>query len=339
MIKEFIGTGKTIEEATLAAKTGLNAPATADISIEVIQMPEKKKFFGLIGGADAKVKASFDDGRRERKQPKKKQQSRQSAPKNTAEKKPAERRPAERTQPERKPQSKGAPYQQKETFAPQRSEDALTEKDVDLNYVCSYLKAMLDGLKVEDAKLSAHFEDGVIQIDLECEDYGIIIGRRGETLDALQYLTSLAVKNVANKYARVSINVGDYREKREETLRALGIKNANYVLRSGRRFIFEPMNPYERRIIHTAVQEVEGVTSRSVGSGTDRKVLIEPEGGAKRPYNPGRGGDRHRSSGGGYHRQYEKAAPPDPNREKKVDRADIPKFGKIEVNKSSQGEQ
>lgn len=86
------------------------------------------------------------------------------------------------------------------------------------------------------------------------------------------------------------------------------------------------MNPYERRIIHTAVQEVEGVTSRSVGSGMDRRVLIEPEGGVRRNYRNDRRGGR-------------RPAPAqntvDANREKKVDRADIPKFGKIEVNKNN----
>ena len=163
-------------------------------------------------------------------------------------------------------------------------------------------------------------------MNIECEDYGIIIGRRGETLDSLQYLTSLAIKNVTNKYVRVTLNVGDYRAKREETLKALATKNANYVARSGRRYSFEPMNPYERRIIHTAVQEIEGVTSRSIGSGMDRRVLIEPEGGVKHPYRNDRRGGRRPAS---------PKAPVDANREKKVDRADIPKFGKIQVNKDN----
>ena len=87
------------------------------------------------------------------------------------------------------------------------------------------------------------------------------------------------------------------------------------------------MNPYERRIIHTAVQEVEGAVSRSVGNGMDRKVLIEPEGGVRRT-----GGNRNSNRRGGSRSNYT-AAKPDPNREKKVDRADMPKFGKIEVNK------
>ena len=161
---------------------------------------------------------------------------------------------------------------------------------------------------------------------IECEDYGIIIGRRGETLDSLQYLTSLAIKNGTNKYVRVTLNVGDYRAKREETLKALATKNANFVARTGRRYSFEPMNPYERRIIHTAVQEVEGVTSRSVGSGMDRRVLIEPEGGVRRNYRNDRRGGR---------RPAPAHSTVDANREKKADRADMPKFGKIEVSKNN----
>lgn len=303
MIKEFIGTGKTIDEATLAAKTGLNAPMTADVKIEVVAMP-KKKVLGLFGGSDAKVKASYDDGVKEKKQPNK--QRKAPIEKKTA---PAKKQEVKKQEPKTESKSE---------------REKITDSDIDLDYVCSYLKTMIDGFKVKDAKIEAKVNNGVVEMDIICDDYGIIIGRRGETLEALQYLTSLAIKNTTSKYARVAINVGDYRAKREETLRNLAIKNANYVARSGRRYGFEPMNPYERRIIHTAVQEVEGVVSRSVGNGTDRRVLIEPEGGVRHSNRgPRRGGNRTNNH----------SAQVDPNREKRVDRADIPKFGKIEVNK------
>lgn len=305
MIKEFIGTGKTIDEATLAAKTGLNAPMTADVKIEVIAMP-KKKVLGLFGGCDAQVKASYDDGKKEKKQ------------------KSQRRKPVQQ---ERKPAPKKPEPQKKAPVAEKTEPEKISDSDIDLDYVCAYLKTMIDSFKVDNAKVTAKLVDGIVEINIESDDYGIIIGRRGETLDALQYLTSLAVKKSTDKYVRVAINVGDYRAKREETLRALAIKNANYVVRTGRRYSFEPMNPYERRIIHTAVQEVEGAVSRSVGSGMDRKVLIEPEGGVRR-YSGNRNANRR---GGG--RSNYTSAKPDPSREKKVDRADMPKFGKIEVNK------
>lgn len=303
MIKEFIGTGKTIEEATQNAKLQLNAPETADVHVEIITMPEKKKFFGLIGGCDAKVKVSYDDGKKEKK-PYAPKKEKKTAPAKSYDKKPA-------TKPKDAPKA-------------EKPEEKISENDIDLDYACAYLKSMIDGLKVEDAKISAQLVDGTVEMTVECDDYGIIIGRRGETLDSLQYLTSLAIKNVTNKYVRVSLNVGDYRAKREETLKALATKNANYVARSGRRYTFEPMNPYERRIIHTAVQEIEGVTSRSVGNGMDRRVVIEPEGGVRRPYRNDRRGGR---------RSAPATAAVDPNREKKVDRADMPKFGKIEPKK------
>lgn len=309
MIKEAIGTGKTVEEATQAAKLQLNAPDTADVHIEVIAMPEKKRFFGLIGGSDAKVKASYDDGKKEKKPVQKKEK-----------KAPAQKKPVEK---------KSAPAPKKAPEKKEVKEEKITESEFDVNEACIYLQTMLKGMKVEDAKITAQIVDGTVEMTIECEDYGIIIGRRGETLDALQYLTSLSIKNITNKYVRVVLNVGEYREKRAETLHALAIKNASYVVRSGRRYTFEPMNPYERRIIHTAVHEVEGATSRSIGSGIDRRVLIEPEGGARRPYRSDRrGGRRPQRSASEAHL--------DPNREKKVDRADIPKFGKIQVNKEDE---
>lgn len=309
MIKEFVGTGKTIDEATVAAKTGLNAPATADIKIEVVQMP-KKKVLGMFGGADAQVKASYDDGRKEKKP------------------KPKKEKPVQKKQePKEKPtQKKAAPAPAKETKPQTKPEDAITAKDIDLDYACAYLKTMIDGLKVEGAEITAKVVDGTVEMEINCDDYGIIIGRRGDTLDALQYLTSLAIKNKTNKYVRVALNVGDYRDKREATLRALAAKNAGYVIRTGRRYSFEPMNPYERRIIHTAISEIDGVVSLSIGSGLDRRVVLEPEGGVKRRDNNRRGGGNRRP-------RQQQSAPVDPNREKKVDRADMPKFGKIEVNK------
>lgn len=309
MIKEFIGTGSSVEEATLAAKAGLNAPALADIKIEILQQ-HKKKILGLFGGADAKVKVSYDDGKPEKKAPKKQNKKpveKKQAPKNDAPKKDA---------PKKNAAKKPAP--KKETPA---KEDAKKEKDypesVDLEYAKNYLAEILTGLKVEDAKISAEYSEGVITMELDADDYGIVIGRRGETLDSIQYLLSLIMKKHSNGYVRVTINVGNYREKRNETLRNLAKKNANYVLRTGRRYTFEPMNPYERRIIHTTIQTVDGVESKSIGYNQDRRVVIEPVGGAKPRQNN--------------RRQSKPAQSTAPTRAPKADRADLPKFGKIEV--------
>jgi spoIIIJ-associated protein len=307
MLKEYIGTGKTIEEATIAAKAGLNAPLTADIEFEVLVRPQKK-FLGLFGGADAQVKASYDDGVKEKKankkQPKKNNQKKSEAPKQ-------QKANAPKPKEEAKPKAKEEPKSE----APKND----SPKSVDLEYAKSYLSDILKGLNISDSKIEAVYEDGVVTMDLECEDYGIVIGRRGETLDSIQYLLSLAMKKKSGGYVRVSINIGDYREKRNETLRQLARKHAGYVQRTGKRYTFEPMNPYERRVIHTTVQEIDGVESRSIGYNQDRRVVLEPTGGVK-PRD-----SRNRGS--------KSPAPQAANREPKADRADLPKFGKIEVNK------
>ena len=138
-----------------------------------------------------------------------------------------------------------------------------------------YLKTIIDGFKVADAKITGEVKDGVLELTVDCDDYGIIIGRRGETLDSLQYLTSLYVKKLCGRYIRVVINVGDYREKRVETLKHLARKEADYVARSGRRYTFEPMNPYERRIIHSALQGNKYVETVSEGEEPYRHVVVK----------------------------------------------------------------
>ncbi len=111
---------------------------------------------------------------------------------------------------------------------------------------------------------------------VEGEDLGFIIGRRGETLDALQYLVGLVANRVDKDYCRINIDIGNYREKREKTLVALAKRMGAQAAKTGRRSSLEPMNPYERRIIHTTVQEIEGATSWSVGSDAARHVVIGP---------------------------------------------------------------
>lgn len=163
------------------------------------------------------------------------------------------------------------------------------EEKTSMNKAVDYLLGILKGMGM-DAKADAREEGEDIIIDLDCgDDYGIVIGRRGETLDAIQYLTRLVVNKCSDDYKRVSINIGDYREKREKTLISLAHKNAAKVAKYGRNVTLEPMNPFERRIIHTAVQDVEGVTSHSVGTDADRRVVITLKDGVK-PTNPSKGG-------------------------------------------------
>lgn len=199
-----------------------------------------------------------------------------------------------------------------------------------------YLKMMLVGLGIENPSVTFEEAEEDILVTLDCgEDYGSVIGRRGETLDAIQYLTRLVINKGNEGYKRVSLNVGDYREKRESTLRALARKNAARVKKYGRNVVLDPMNPYERRIIHTTIQEIEGVTSHSVGSDGDRKVVISLEDGVK-PTNGGNGNYRNNRGGRdnrGGRAPREKYQPQVTNRPPRSDSTGATLYGKIEVNK------
>ena len=201
--------------------------------------------------------------------------------------------------------------------------------------VKDYLMVILSSLGVEQADITVGAKGEDVSIDIQCgDDYGSVIGRRGETLDAIQYLVRLVINREYDEYKRVSINVGNYREKREATLKALAKKNAAKVRKYGRNVVLEPMNPYERRIIHTTVQEIEGVTSHSVGSDDDRKVVITLEEGVK-PTNGGSGnGGRGRGNYNKGGRRYDKqpASSAAPAREPRSDFSGS-LYGKIEVNK------
>lgn len=137
------------------------------------------------------------------------------------------------------------------------------------------------GMKVD---VAIDEKSDALDINLSGDDMGIIIGKRGDTLDALQYLTSLAVNRLEGPYTKVSIDTENYREKRKEALDALANRVADKVAKTGRRHIFEPMNPYERRVIHAALQNHEYVHTYSIGDEPNRKVVIalKNAGGQKR---------------------------------------------------------
>ena len=149
-----------------------------------------------------------------------------------------------------------------------------------------------------EAEPVTRVEEDRILVDLQGPDMGIVIGRRGETLDALQYLTSLVVNREEQNYVKVTVDTENYRAKREETLVRLARKLASKVVKYHRSMSLEPMNPYERRIIHATLQEFEGVTTSSTGVEPNRKVVISPEGEPERSARedrPGRRGGRDRA--------------------------------------------
>lgn len=195
-----------------------------------------------------------------------------------------------------------------------------------------YLEKVLAGMGVTAFTCQVKEENNGCVITLDGENLGFIIGRRGDTLDALQYLTGLVANRVGNAYYRVTLDIGNYREKREQALISLAKRLGGQTARTGRRNSLEPMNPYERRIIHTTVQEMEGVVSWSVGSEPNRHVIIGPSednpnkdrGGEGRGRGRGRGGNRNRGGEGRGERReraarrdrdYEIVAPERPVRE------------------------
>ncbi|MFU0832030.1 MAG: Single-stranded DNA-binding protein [Oscillospiraceae bacterium] len=144
-----------------------------------------------------------------------------------------------------------------------------------------YLKNVLKHMGLENIEIEIKKEENGAMLSLTGDDVGYVIGHRGETLDALQYLACLVANHSGESYYRINLDIGNYRDKRSKTLEKLGKKLAEKSLRTGRNVSLEPMNPYERRIIHMAVQTVEGAKSWSVGEDTARHVVIGPIGGER----------------------------------------------------------
>lgn len=119
-----------------------------------------------------------------------------------------------------------------------------------------------------------HENEEELSLNLDAENLGLLIGKRGETLNALQYLATLVYNKYLKGYRRVFLNAGNYRERRNNTLKRLAIRLANQVMRTGRRVVLEPMNSYDRRIIHTTLQDFKGVTTYSEGEEPERRVVI-----------------------------------------------------------------
>ena len=140
----------------------------------------------------------------------------------------------------------------------------------------AFLEDVLTEMGAADFTVTVNETKDTCLMVVEGEDLGFIIGRRGETLDALQYLVGLVANRIDKDYCRINIDIGNYREKREKTLVALAKKMGAQAAKTGRRCSLEPMNPYERRIIHTTVQDIDGATSWSVGSDSARHVVIGP---------------------------------------------------------------
>ncbi len=149
-------------------------------------------------------------------------------------------------------------------------------KETPVTIAEKYLRQILNNMGIHDAELEAQESENTVIINILGDSASAIIGHHGETLDALQYLVGLAANRAEGEYCRISLNVGNYREHRTKALQNMAKNAAKKVLKTGRNYHFDPMNSYERRIIHTTIQEVHGVTSWSVGEDFNRHVVVGP---------------------------------------------------------------
>ena len=288
---ERIYTAKTEELAKEQAVNEFRALGIgeSDITFEIIEQPVKK-LFTMKG--EYKLRAFAPDSAAEISAAPEDKQPAYSADADAAKEDVSE---AAETVPD------GEMPDQKITAVPDDVDVLQSEK---VKNAQKYLEKVLGALGLEGYTINTEKNGDTVSLDIVGEKLGVIIGRRGETLDALQYLTILASNKAENSYCRISVDCNGYRAKRKETLEALAVKTANKVLRQGRRITLEPMNPYERRIIHSKVAEIEGVYSNSVGEEPFRKVVISST--AKPVYNRdrsergerGEGGDRRGRRGG-----------------------------------------
>ncbi|MBQ5991103.1 MAG: Jag N-terminal domain-containing protein [Clostridia bacterium] len=261
--------GRNIDEAIFH---GLNEMGLTidEVDTEIVQR-ESKGLFG-IGAKNAIVRLT------EREVP--------VVPDFEAEKAAAHERKSERkrNEGERRERSDRKPRndrreqggrREKEPQAPAIAYSAELAKE---NDAAIFLSELLEHMKIEATVEAAETEDGLRLNILSATD-GLLIGRRGETLDALQYIVSLYMNKdrKENGYRRVSVDTEGYRARREETLRRLARKNAAQVARTGRSVAMEPMNPYERRVLHSALQGFKGVTTHSEGEEPNRRVIITPD--------------------------------------------------------------
>ena len=227
--------------------------------------------------AEAKPEVKPEAPKAEAK-PEKKPEKKPEAPKTPRERKPRPPRPAR----EEGEKRDFAPMAPAETFAPTEP-PVIHPEDTPAGRAQKFLMDVTDRMGV---KVDVYVDDSKadnLSIHMIGDTLGILIGRRGETLDALQYLTSLQVNKGREGYIRVTLDTENYRAKREDSLRRLAQRMANRAVKTGRKVVLEPMNPYERRVLHTALQNHPAVTTHSEGEEPNRRVVIMLKNQPERP--------------------------------------------------------
>ncbi len=273
MIKEIIATGKDVVEAKENARAALGAGPLDDVNFEILHAGSKG-IFGIIGVKPAQVRAYMelpDPEERHRRKSEKPRRENNNNKENRPEKKQKQKaKKQDAASGEEKAKSKVIPELELK-LEPKIVKDG---EDVSFDFVKTLISDI--GLSAQASLYSC--EDGTRRIIIAGDDASTLIGHHGDTLDALQYLANLASarKNINGERdkSRVTIDIEGYRAKREDTLRALARRMAAKALRNKRSVMLEPMSAYERRIIHSEVQNIEGVSTNSIGSDNNRKIVI-----------------------------------------------------------------
>ena len=315
MIRKQEATGKTVDEARAKACALLGVQADdLNVSFEVLEMPQKTGFLGLKT-TPARVCVSVEEPDAPSAAPaapaaeEKKSEPAQEPAKAAVEQAPAPSAPEAEPEVQAEPAAPAAeavPAEEAENEVP-----IVIEENAKVKAAVDYLRGIIPLMGVENVTFSAVQKGEATIIRLDGEHLGALIGRRGETMESLSYLASLVANRLEGDYIKLGLDVAGYRDKRESDLTALAQRIGAKVRKTGRSFAMEPMNPYERRIIHSAISKMEGVRSESKGEGRDRRVVIystapdaqtENTYGERRPRG-GRGGNGRRPGGnrnGGY---------------------------------------
>ncbi|MFR2672602.1 MAG: RNA-binding cell elongation regulator Jag/EloR [Faecalibacterium sp.] len=279
MIRTQESTGKTVDEARAKACALLGVQADdLNVSYEVLEMPQKTGFLGLKT-TPAKVRVRVEEPDAPAAAPAKpvaEQPVETAAP--VQETAPvAEEVPAVAEEPAA-PAAEQTPAAQQPAEAAEEAEEVevpiVIEENAKVKAAVDYLREVITLMGVENVTFSAVQKGEATIIRLDGEKLGALIGRRGETMESLSYLASLVANRLEGDYIKLGLDVAGYRDKRESDLTALAQRIGAKVRKTGRSFAMEPMNPYERRIIHSAISKMEGVRSESKGEGRDRRVVI-----------------------------------------------------------------
>lgn len=311
MIRTQEATGKTVDEARAKACALLGVQAEdLNVSYEVLEMPQKTGFLGLKL-TPAKVRVSVEEpdvpaAPIVEEAPAPAAEEKVEAPaEEAAAPAPAEDAPAAE-QPAAPVEEAAAPAE--ETAAPAEEAEEVEvpiniEENNKVKAAVDYLKEVITLMGVSDVTFGAVQKGEATIIRLDGEKLGALIGRRGETMESLSYLASLVANRLEGDYIKLGLDVAGYRDKRESDLTALAQRIGAKVRKTGRSFAMEPMNPYERRIIHSAIGKMEGVRSESKGEGRDRRVVIystAPDAQTDNTYGERRPRGNGRRNNGGY---------------------------------------